>query len=228
MIRLLTHSSNNDFELTSFTTDDPPPYAILSHTWTDGAEVTYDELVTGARKDKAGYAKIRFCGERAAHDGLQYFWVDTCCIDKSSSAELTEALNSMFRWYQSSAKCYVYLSDVSSSRLPWEDAFLGSRWFIRGWTLQELIAPEVVEFYTADVVQLGDKLPLEGIIHKASGITVRALRNCPIFEFGIEERFSWATHRQTKRPEDKAYCLLGIFGVAMPVIYGEGAGKALS
>jgi hypothetical protein len=153
-----------------------PPYAILSHTWTNGAEVTYDELVTGARKDKASYAKIRFCGERAAHDGLQYFWVDTCCIDKSSSAELTEALNCMFRWYQSSAKCYVYLSDVSSSRLPSEDAFLGSRWFIRGWTLQELIAPEVVEFYTADDVLLGDKLSLEGIINKASGSLLFGVR----------------------------------------------------
>ena len=106
---------DSGFELTSFSDDLAPPYAILSHTWTDGQEVTYNELLAGTGTDKAGYAKISFCGERAAADSLEYFWVDTCCIDKSTNDELSTAINSMFRWYQRAAKCYVYLTDVSVS-----------------------------------------------------------------------------------------------------------------
>jgi hypothetical protein len=103
-MRLLRRKSSDDFELATFNTDDLPPYAILSHTWTDG-EVTYDELVAGTGKNKAGYDKISFCGERATADNLQYFWVDTCCIDKSINQELQTAINSMFRWYQRASKC---------------------------------------------------------------------------------------------------------------------------
>ncbi|KEF54285.1 uncharacterized protein A1O9_09451, partial [Exophiala aquamarina CBS 119918] len=99
--------------LASFDDDHPPPYAILSHNWTEGQEVTYNELVAGAGKNNSGYAKLRFCGRQAARDGLQYFLVDTCCIDKSGSQELNTAINSMFRWYQRAAKCYVYLADIS-------------------------------------------------------------------------------------------------------------------
>jgi Heterokaryon incompatibility protein (HET) len=93
-----------------------------------------------------------------------YFWVDTCCIDKSNNNEPSEAINSMFRWYRNAAKCYVYLSDVprpafdtndKSNQLPWESAFWKSRWFTRGWTLQELIAPASVEFSSKDWEQLG-------------------------------------------------------------------------
>jgi hypothetical protein len=98
-MRLLQRLQNDVFELTSFDDDHPPPYAILSHTWTEGHEVTYDELLAGASKNKLGYAKLRFCGEQAAADGIQYFWVDTCCINKSTSNELSTAINSMFRWY---------------------------------------------------------------------------------------------------------------------------------
>jgi hypothetical protein len=112
MMRLLKRLPNGDFELVSFDDDNPSQYAILSHTWTDGEEVTYDELVVGTGKDKAGYAKICFCGERAAQDGLKYFWVDTCSINKSTTQELQMAINSMFRWYQRVTKCYVYLLDV--------------------------------------------------------------------------------------------------------------------
>lgn len=158
-MRLLRCKSDDDFELVTFNPDDLPPYAILSNTWTDGEEVTYDELVMGTGKGKAGYAKIHFCGERAAQDGLQYFWVDTCCINKSASDELNTAINSMFRWYQRATKCYVYLSDVQVSeevidvqsfRVTWEDAFRRSRWFTRGWTLQELLAPSTVEFFSKE------------------------------------------------------------------------------
>jgi hypothetical protein len=119
-MRLLRRKQDNEYELLAFGNDDLPPYAILSHTWTDGEEVTYDELVAGAGKDKAGFAKIRFCGERAAQDGIQYFWMDTCCINKKSSAELSESINSMYRWYQQADICYAYIEDWPSE-IPWVD-----------------------------------------------------------------------------------------------------------
>jgi hypothetical protein len=113
-MRLLEHNANGKFSLTEyFIGNNTPKYAILSHTWGE-EEVTFRDLIDDAGKNKAGYEKIRFCAKQAANDGLQYFWVDTCCIDKSSSAELQEAINSMFRWYQKAAKCYVYLLDVST------------------------------------------------------------------------------------------------------------------
>src|SRR6266702_4018572 len=129
-MRLLKLEASGEFSLTEFIGDSVPQYAILSHTWgADDDEVTFKDLMDHAGKNKAGYAKIQFCAKQAANNGLQYFWVDTCCIDKSSSAELTEAINSMFRWYRQAAKCYVYLSDVSIrdydknnhfSQLTWE------------------------------------------------------------------------------------------------------------
>src|SRR5450432_838940 len=150
MIRLLQYNNDGEFSLTTFFADKiPQKYAILSHIW-EAEEVTFEDLQNGTGTKKAGYNKIRFCGEQARRDSLQYFWVDTCCIDKSSSAELQEAINSMFRWYHNAGKCYVYLSDVSISgsikndqfsQWTWEPAFRKSRWFARGWTLQELIAP---------------------------------------------------------------------------------------
>jgi hypothetical protein len=96
-MRLLSSKQGGGFELSTFNTNDPPPYAILSHTWLEGEEVVYDDLVAGKGKNKAGYTKLRFCGERAAKDGLNYFWVDTCCINKHDNNELSTALNSMFR-----------------------------------------------------------------------------------------------------------------------------------
>src|SRR5277367_5075797 len=130
-MRLLEYNNNGEFSLTKdFVGDDIPEYAMLSHTWeADTEEVTFKDLIYGTGKGKLGYKKICFCGEQARRDGLQYFWVDTCCIDKSSSAELSEAINSIFKWYQRSVVCYAYLSDVStptfdaddkSSQPPWE------------------------------------------------------------------------------------------------------------
>src|SRR2546421_11180354 len=108
-MRLLKLNDGGEFSLTEFVGDNIPRYAILSHTWgADGDEVTFKDLMKGTGEGKAGYQKIRFCGKQAAADDLQYFWVDTCCIDKSSSAEISEAINSMFRWYHDAAKCYVY------------------------------------------------------------------------------------------------------------------------
>lgn len=233
-MHLLKHKSDVDFELVTFSADNLPPYAILSHTWVDGEELTYEELVAGTGKDKAGYTKICFCGEKAAQDDLQYFWVDTCCIDKRNNNELTKAINSMFRWYHNAAKCYVYLSDVSTPRNPdvqsqcstWETAFQKSRWFTRGWTLQELIAPKAVEFFSSHSELLGNKESLEQQIHAITKIPIEALQGQSLDDFSVEERISWAAGRRTKEEEDEAYCLLGIFGVSMPLVYGEGNTKA--
>jgi Heterokaryon incompatibility protein (HET) len=225
-MRLLEYNSAGELSLTKDLVGDAiPEYAILSHTWgADIEEVTFQDLKNGSGKSKAGYSKIRFCGKQARRDGLQYFWVDTCCIDKSNSTELAEAINSMFRWYRNAIKCYVYLSDVSTS---WEPAFLASRWFKRGWTLQELLAPTSVEFFSRDDKQLGDKRTLEREIHEITGIAISALQGTPLSHFGVDERLSWAENRQTAREEDKAYSLLGIFDVYMPLIYGEGRDNAL-
>ena len=232
-MRLLKRINADKFSLTEELFDDNiPRYSILSHTWeADVEEVTFKDMVEGTGKSKPGYNKIRFCGQQAAKDGLQYFWVDTCCIDKSNNTELSEAINSMFRWYRDAAKCYVYLQDVSISdpceddqlsRSAWEPAFRNSRWFTRGWTLQELIAPPSVEFFSMQCKRLGDKKSLERQIQEITGIPVQALQGNPLSQFSIAERISWATKRVTKRKEDKAYCLLGIFDVYMPLIYGEG------
>ena len=231
-MRLLGFKTDGEFSLTEFVSDDIPPYAILSHTWeADDEEVTFTDLAEGAGKNKTGYGKIQFCGEQAASDDICYFWVDTCCIDKSNNTELSEAITSMFRWYRDAAKCYVYLSDVSIgsssennqfSQSTWELAFRESRWFTRGWTLQELIAPASVEFFSREGERLGDKKSLEKQIHEITEIPVQVLRGSSLSDFSVKERMTWAEKRKTKRKEDKAYSLLGIFSIYMPLIYGEG------
>jgi hypothetical protein len=176
-MRLLHYNNDGEFSLTQFF-DKIPRYAILSHTW-GPEEVTFKDMTEGNGASKTGFDKIRFCEEQARCDRLQYFWVDTCCIDKSSSAELTEAINSMFRWYQNAVKCYVYLSDVSTKKrkasdsfteYTWEPAFRSSKWFTRGWTLQELLAPSPssLEFFSQERNRLGDKRSLEQQIHETT------------------------------------------------------------
>ncbi|KAN0077448.1 HET domain containing protein [Elaphomyces granulatus] len=235
-MRLLKLNDAAEFGLTKdfHVCDDIPRYAILSHTWgADTEEVSFKDMMDGTAKSKVlGYNKIRFCGEQARRDGLQYFWIDTCCIDKSSSTELQEAINSMFRWYHNAAKCYVYLADVSrsadvnSSQLLTKSSFRKSRWFTRGWTLQELVAPASVEFFSKEGEQLGNKRSLERHIHEVTGIPVKALQGSSLSNFSVPERMSWAENRETTRKEDKAYSLLGIFNVYMPLIYGEGRENA--
>jgi hypothetical protein len=233
-MRLLEYNNDGQFSLTEFF-DDIPPYAILSHTW-GREEVTFGDMTEGNGTSKTGFDKVRFCGEQARRDSLHYIWVDTCCIDKSSSAELQESINSMFRWYRSAAKCYVYLPDVSSpvidigdrsDQLLWEMAFQTSRWFTRGWTLQELIAPTSVEFFSKNGELLGDKKSLERHICEITRIPSKALQGSPLAEFSATERMSWAETRQTTREEDMAYSLLGIFDVHMPLIYSEGRANAV-
>jgi len=234
IMRLLQVDENGEFSLTKVYVNDTPPYAILSHTWGDDEEeVTFKDLKKGSGKKKSGYKKIQFCGAQASRDGLQYFWVDTCCINKSDLTELSGAINSMYRWYKKAAKCYVYLSDVSVIGLDpideslqlWEPAFRNSRWFTRGWTLQELIAPPSVEFFCSHGRRLGDKKGLEQQLVEITRIPASALRGTPLSEFRVNERMSWAESRTTHRAEDKAYSLLGIFGIYMSPRYGEGWGK---
>ncbi|KAI1317973.1 hypothetical protein F5Y16DRAFT_414531 [Xylariaceae sp. FL0255] len=231
-MRLLTRKDSRSFSLTDYPAGSIiPPYAILSHTWgTD--EITYEDLQHGTGLRKSGYHKLRFCGEQAERDGFRYFWVDTCCIDKSSSAELTESINSMFRWYGSAAKCYVYLDDVCCPVTGHGDHQIKqllrqSRWFTRGWTLQEVIAPKTVEFFSKEGTALGDKQSLELSLCDITGIPARALRGDPLPGFTVAERMAWAERRETTKPEDRAYSLLGIFHVQMPLIYGEGGDTAM-
>lgn len=236
-MRLLQLGATGELTLTRDISYDIPPYAILSHTWGTGLddEVTLQDIKENKGEGKPGYQKILFCGQQAERDGLDYFWVDTCCIDKTSSADLTEAINSMFRWYQNAQKCYVYLADVSNSdreadepaRSTWKLAFRKSKWFSRGWTLQELIAPRTVEFFSSDCQRLGDKQSLAEMIHEITKIPINAFQGAPLAQFSIEDRISWSKGRATTRSEDKAYSLLGILDVSMTSIYGEGETKAL-
>lgn len=199
----------------------PEPYAILSHTWQDDQEVTYTDVL--ARKDvksKKGFDKIRATCNQAKKNGIKYVWIDTCCIDKSSSSELTEAINSMFAWYQDASFCYVYLEDVINTEM--DDR---NRWFTRGWTLQELIAPKEANnmiFFNSSWLPIGTKLKL---VEKLSSITKVdidiLLHKTALSSVCIGRRLFWAANRNTTRIEDEAYCLLGILGINMPTIYGE-------
>jgi hypothetical protein len=216
--------------------DEVPSYAILSHTWDEGQEVTFDDLMKNSGKSKTGYNKIWFCARQAQRDGLEHFWVDTCCIDKTNNSELSEAIVSMFQWYKNAIRCYVYLSDVSSRacekdsephrELKRKPAIKTSRWFTRGWTLQELIAPASVEFFSKEGDRLGDKTSLMPTLHDITGIAMQALDGSPMSCFTVDERMSWAEGRKTRREEDSAYSLLGIFDISMPLIYGEGRQRA--
>ena len=224
--------------LESFYGNDTPAYAILSHTW-DVDEVSFQEFSSRRRDSdwertasKAGYHKIVAVCDKAKLEGYQYVWVDTCCIDKTSSAELTEAINSMFRWYQQSKVCYAYLSDfapiAADDSSPQESfqANLGQcRWFTRGWCLQELLAPPHLRFFDRAWQEIGMKSTLSGLISKITGVPEAVLVVPPkknVRDFPIAARISWAAKRRTTRIEDMSYSLLGILDVNMPMLYGEG------
>lgn len=199
-----------------------PEYVILSHTWEDD-EVTFDDLNKPHAKHMTGYRKIIGCCKLASRDGYEWAWIDTCCIDKRSSAELSEAINSMYKWYWQAAICYAYLPDVSTNHDTWRQELESSRWFTRGWTLQELLAPAVVEFYNKAWEPIGTKAKLVNYIHKATKIEPGyLLRRNTIRTASTATKFSWAALRQTTRAEDMAYCLLGLVQVNMPMLYGEG------
>ncbi|KAK0734629.1 heterokaryon incompatibility protein-domain-containing protein [Lasiosphaeria miniovina] len=224
-----------------------PSYSILSHTWGD-QEITYQDIVSlssGSRnlsavfnldsevKSKKGFAKVKNAAALAAEDGFAYLWIDTCCIDKASSAELSEAINSMYRWYEESDLCYAYLSDVVPAREELPSAanstFRRSRWFTRGWTLQELLAPKEVRFFASDWSYLGSHIPPspniigKNLLTEITSIDQRVLQGTlEPRQVSVATRMSWAASRETTRLEDIAYCLLGVFSVNMPLLYGEG------
>ncbi|KAK5679414.1 hypothetical protein LTS10_008231 [Elasticomyces elasticus] len=231
-MRLIKIHPNGDLSLTNDLINDIPPYAILSHVWlrNNKEEVKYQEMRDGGGRDKEGFKKIEFCARQARRDGLEYCWVDTCGIDKSSSAELSEAINSMFKWYANAQKCYVYLSDVSTRKRgregevesTWRADFEQSRWFRRGWTLQELLAPRMVEFYSSEETSLGTKESLADLVFEITRIPLSAVRGAPLSSFPVSARRAWVNGRETTREEDLAYCMLGILDVSLPVVYGEG------
>jgi len=242
-----------------------PPYAILSHTWgRDEDEISFQDLqaITSSRlrqKDglfahpltkRAGFAKIRESCRLAKSEGYEFLWVDTCCIDKTSSAELSEAINSMFRWYRAASTCYAFLTDVQSYLAATADvaqairecsplaeqvvgSIRSSRWFTRGWTLQELVAPLDVHFYSRDWILLGTKLGrysrpgsdagtdsrFPDLLSELTGIDYAVLTGTELLEdVSIAQRMKWAATRRTTRVEDIAYCLMGIFNVNMPLL----------
>ncbi|KAK1756766.1 vegetative incompatibility protein HET-E-1 [Echria macrotheca] len=203
-----------------------PPYAILSHTWGPD-EVTLQELKfpSISTSDKKGFEKIQKTTVIArTRDALEYAWVDTCCIDKSSSAELTEAINSMYAWYAQAHVCYVYLEDLPPGPDSDLDVLLPRcRWFTRGWTLQELIAPQTIIFFDREWNERGDKKGLSGLLCHITGIPIGLLKHeTTLGQYAVARKMSWAASRETTRIEDSAYCLLGIFDVNLSLIYGEG------
>lgn len=170
--------------------------------------------------------KIRHCCDYARARGCAYLWIDTCCIDKTSSAELSEAINSMFTWYLQADVCYVFLYDVSASDDPSDpdSSFRRSMWFKRGWTLQELIVPSRNVFLSKDWRMIGTKTSLASVIAGVTGIdTSILLHTRQLHTVSVADRMAWAAGRETTRIEDEAYCLMGIFGVRLSVIYGEGS-----
>ncbi|KAK4198331.1 heterokaryon incompatibility protein-domain-containing protein [Triangularia verruculosa] len=215
-------------------------YAILSHTWGD-EELLFEDLqhpalaacswnddpktlsrlppAASACFEKKGFNKVQKAVELARKEGFGFIWIDTCCIDKSSSAELSEAINSMFQWYKEAVICLAYLADVKppDEENPFQEGstFRQSRWFMRGWTLQELIAPRQVKFFAQDWSKLGAKIP-------PTKFTYLIAERAHSWAYSIASRMRWAAGRQTTRVEDIAYCLLGIFDVNMPLLYGEG------
>lgn len=224
--------------LSSFFDKWRPPYAILSHTW-GTEEVTFEDLkqfhegslrqhpFSSLVSSRAGWRKIEACCDQALRDGLKWVWIDTCCIDKSSSAELSEAINSMFAWYRDSKVCYAFLSDVDEACEDISEptsSFRSSRWFTRGWTLQELLAPRHIIFFSSDWSIIGPLTKgskLSEVAGEITSIHSAFLEGLDLRKANIAVRMSWASERVTTRKEDMAYCLLGIFDVNMPLLYGE-------
>jgi tetratricopeptide (TPR) repeat protein len=234
-MRLLHFDALGRLLLTDFRDKKIPPYAILSHRWGE-SEIRLEDIASEAYKDRQeGYQKLQFCAKQAAQDELQYFWIDTCCIDRWNLRERSKAINSMFQWYKNAVRCYVFLLDVSTSiatetpqRSDWEASFRASAWFTRGWTLQELLAPVSVDFFLCGGQHIGDKTSLDQLIHEITGIPLAALRNCPLNEFTTSQRRRWVENRRTTEEEDIVYCLLGVLGVSMRTAYGEGQESAQS
>ena len=237
----LLHTGRAELKFFTSPRDVEGGYAILSHVW-DTEETTFQDLQalraecakTGANpRDSNGVGrKIQESCCLAQRHGWEWIWIDTCCIDKTSSAELSEAINSMFQYYALSGVCYAFLRDVLSlddaeTSPKWKirmSEFGKSRWHERGWTLQELVAPKFVMFVSSDWTVLGDKFTLAETLTHITRIPKAVLRlEQDLASVSIADRMTWASRRKTTRAEDEAYCLMGIFGVNMPTLYGEGS-----
>ena len=224
-------------KILEFQDDEGIEYAMLSHRWIDPTEAMYEEMVCLVKmnrqeqdeiRGRLGYKKILDTCEQAKKDGYEWAWIDTCCIDKRSSAELSEAINSMYRWYANSKVCYAYLHDVHDPFFPASEhknyPFVGwLEWFSRGWTLQEMIAPRDVQFFNTNWQPIGDKKKLAPTLTRITRVPGHILKegllgNRPC----IAQIMSWAGRRMTTRVEDKAYSLMGLVDVNMPMLYGEG------
>ena len=205
-----------------------PPYVILSHCWR-GRETSLQEYTAQINKDKDtwtdGVSKIvRFC-EQVGSRKEDFVWVDTCCIDKTSSTELQEAINSMYKWYEQAQTCFVFLDDVKFREdvTRTRKSLEKSRWFTRGWTLQELVAPRDITFLDKNCTLIGHRADLMETIAHITGIPTECFGNhLAIHAMPIAKRMSWLSDRETTRVEDLAYCMLGIFDVSMNMLYGEG------
>ncbi|KAL8963799.1 MAG: hypothetical protein Q9183_004946, partial [Haloplaca sp. 2 TL-2023] len=238
--------NTTDLSFGEFFDTEIPKYAILSHRW-GPREITLKDIRKRTAPPGPALRKIERCCRLAGSRGLQWLWIDTCCIDERSSAELSEAINSMFKWYQRSEVCFVFLNDVQftsaeivefnnlcttkhyeglelSSGL--RSSFINSIWFTRGWTLQELFAPETVIFFDVEWNEIGTRQNLLSPISDATKIKSNYLVGWDLSEISIATRMSFAAYRTTSREEDIAYCLLGFFDVNMPLLYGEGASNA--
>jgi hypothetical protein len=223
-IRLINTTT---IEVENFAAGSIPAYAILSYTWLPEGEVTFQDMANPEKaKIMEGYTKIAKACYIAREKEINYIWVDTCCIDKTSSAELSESINAIFAWYQHSNICLTYLSDllhVIRSGFD-EDAFIDCKWFRRGWTLQELLALKKIEFYDTTWIFIGTKHDLLQIISRATGIRVGYITGGieSILTVSVGTRMFWAAKRQTTQPEDMVYSLLGIFNVSILLLYGIG------
>jgi hypothetical protein len=217
--------NTKDLSVTEFAAN-IPKYATLSHTW-EVEEVMFADIQNlTVAENMRGFAKIQAAARIARSQLYDWIWIDTCCIDKTSSAELSEAINSMFAFYKNAGLCIAYLSDVN---VPGENTisqFIASRWFTRGWTLQELIAPKSMLFFSQEWNALGSKSNLIKHIHSASKVDEYILGGGDVSRISMARRMFWASARATTRVEDMAYCLLGIFNVHMPLLYGEGLENA--
>ena len=209
-----------EFKLYNFF-DSPPPYAILSHTW-GKEEVEFHAIQQSdpSRRNREGWPKIENACALAAREGWNYIWIDTCCIDRTNHAELSESINSMFRYYEEARICYVYLCDVEQSNFAHD--FMLSRWFTRGWTLQELLAPDYVVFLDTNWVHVANRGQHAEWIERATGIQAEHLRHFNPKDVCVSTKLSWAKNRQTTKVEDLAYSLLGLLDINMPLLYGEG------
>ncbi len=214
--------------LEEFWDSNTPKFAILSHTW-EKEEVTFQAIQNlEVASQLIGISKIKGCCRQALKDGWEWVWVDTCCIDKSSSAELSEAINSMYTWYRRAEMCYAFLTDVLEGDVAEpHSTFDSSRWFTRGWTLQELIAPCEVIFFSRDWKEIGRRSKLSSRISTVTKIDEEVLTGSKLaLGQSVAQRMSWASCRLTTRAEDIAYCLMGLFDVNMPLLYGERGNKA--